>query len=279
MLPKNRFRTTGLAAGVLLVAVVAAARPGTGGEAAAGQFARASSWGFEVFGRGSWNRTGGREEVTIGVSAGEDRDSVTSKSDLGAWDPGGGLGVRATRGRVGVEASWLRIRTRAVRRFAPYAGASGADADDLAVDLSLDGTADADLFVGQIVVRTAPGGAVTGFFGLGAGWLRVSDPVAGEFEAGAPLGAVPPELLSAFAVEVESDAGQAVLGGSAGVTIQAGRVFLRPRVEAWVGRELAGNYRIVFGAPLLPGDIGIDLSSTLRPTFLMFAVDLGLDLR
>lgn len=303
MLLKNRLLTPVFVAGVLLAPITAAARqpevriavlaanagapgdplPGTATETAAtpGQPARAmSSWGFEVFGRGGWNRVRSTEEVTLGLSAGEDRDSVTAEDDLATWDFSGGLGVRAVRGRIGFEASWQRIRTEALRRFATTAGESGTGLDDAGVNLA-ETEADADLFAGQIVVSLSPGSRVSGFVGLGAGWLRVTDPVAAEFEAGTPLGEVPPELRSAFEVQVESDAGQAVLGGSAGLTIRAGRVFIRPRVEAWVGRELAGSYRIGFGAdePLFQGGIGIDVSSRLRPMILAFAVDIGFDLR
>lgn len=302
---KNPLLPTCLVTGVLLSAVLAAAAqpkpefritadsvsagapaeplPETAAEpgSAPGQSARAGSpWGFEVFGRGSWTRVQGREEVSIGLRGGEALESLSAEGDLAAWDLGSGLGVRAVRGRLGIEASWQRIGTEVLRRFAPARGDGETVLDDAGV--SPVGTeVDADLFVGQIVFRTSPRGAVSGFVGLGAGWLRVSDPVADEFDAGTLLGEAPAALRSAFETQAESDAGQPVLGGSAGLTIWAGRVLVRPRIEAWVGRELAGNYRIGFAAddPLLPGGVGFDLSSRLRPTLLLFAVDLGLNLR
>ncbi len=255
--------TTPLLAAVLFV-----------GTAVAAQERREPRWEFDISGRGGWTRAHAAEDVTFAAFVGDERITVAAEDELSSWGLGGGLGARVMRGRFGVEAAWQRTRTSTLVPFVANAEALGVEGAELARE-----EVNADLLVGQLVFRAAVGGPYSVFAGLGVGRLRVEDPVTADFEAATDAVTNPGELLPALQPEVISDEASLVAGGSIGVTARTGRFFIRQRFEAWFGGKSAATYRVSLPSTFLTPEIGVEAESRLRPTLVMFSVDIGFSLR
>lgn len=146
--------------------------------------------------------------------------------------------------------------------------------------LLADDNARADLFLAQVFFRSAAGERRVSFFvGAGAGLLRVEDPRTQGLRAGEFLDAVPADFRSLIELDIAADQSALVFGGSLGLSLRAGRLFLRPRFDGFFGRPLAVDYRFEFGGggELFPADHApaLLLEGRITPRFLFLGFDIG----
>ena len=118
------------------------------------------------------------------------------------------------------------------------------------------------------------------FVAAGAGILRVDDPRVAALRDESFLEEVPANFRSFFETELTADRTALAFGGSLGLSIRAGRLFLRPRLDAFFGRPLLATYRVRFGSGdgsfLPPGQAPVlTLESSMTPRFLFLGVDIG----
>ena len=128
----------------------------------------------------------------------------------------------------------------------------------------------ADVLVGQVVRGFALSRTSELFVGLGAGWMRATDSSTDRLLSGAGFPDpeeitgelppdVPPELVASFVPEVEFTANRSsiVFAGSLGVSLRAGRILLRPRLDVIIARALTTELTVGF-----PGLVDLDLPET-----------------
>lgn len=243
-----------------------------------------TGWAVEAFARPAWGQVHATSDDSIGVVIGADSITESVRGSGSSLILGGGAGARLTRGRFGVEAAWQRLRSAELTPFSITADAPALDElTDADVRFAVgDDEARADLFLGQVFYRTAADGQrVSIFVGAGVGFVRVDDPVTAQIQAGDFLDAVPAEFRLLAEPEVVADQSALVFGGSLGLSIRAGRVFLRPRLDAFFGRSLTVTHQFRFGQDFLPSDFPsdqvpvLDLESSITPRFIFLGVDIG----
>lgn len=256
----------------------------------------ASAWDFEVFARGGLAAIPANGEVAwfgtvLDPSAPYDLGFVRemSRSNLeSAW----GTGLRAMRGRWGVETQYLRISSGA---FQPGSLIQETTLDPLRTLAS--GGEPEDLLIAQGIFRfRIATRAAQLFVGLGAGYLRfptidssrrdgilLTDFYAAEVEPG-----LPQSLSNSLTLQEERTGRSSfVVAGSAGITVRTGRFLVRPRIDVLAGgtRQTAASWD-AGGEFEVPGvgrqwiDLGTEsLEVTGRPLFFLFSVDLGWSFR
>lgn len=252
----------------------------------------APAWGFELFGRGGLAGIPANGEVRwIGTvfdpSAPFELEFIgdASRPDrTSAW----GAGFRAMRGRWGFETQYLRMTTGA---FQP-----GSLIDETGLDplrALAPGGQPEDALIAQGIFQFPIGGAGARLFvGFGAGYLRcptldtsrrdeilISDFYAFEVEPD-----LQQSLSNTLTLNEERTGRYSVLvAGSAGLTMDAGRFFVRPRIDVFLGRtrETTATWgaRGEFDLPEV-GPQWIDLGTESvgvsgRPLFVLFSVDVG----
>ena len=269
---------------------LAAEEPRFGASAAPGQFGlsgRRSGWALELFGRPAWNGVWVAQVATGAVSFGPDSFLGAEDASLSSSSLGVGAGLRAVSGRFALEAVWHRVRTRDLIPFGDPRGSffeefGGEEAPFYA---DPDEKARADLCVAQLIFRVPFGSGATGmFFGVGGGIARVEDPVTEAFGRGEFLGDVPPELQDLIETDVTPNQSAPVFGGSLGVELEIGRLFVRPRVDILFGRELTVGYGLRLGFAGFGLDdlmmeeeaLSLEVHNSMTPRFLLFSVDIGL---
>ena len=270
---------------------VTAKEPTLAGSSAPGQFGRSgprSGWALELFGRPAWNGVRVNQTATGTISLGPDSFIGATDASLSSASLGGGAGVRAVSGRFAIEAVWHRVRTR---DLIPFGDAGEGLFDEFGDEegpfyAGPDEKARADLYVAQLIFRVPfRSGAAGMFFGVGGGTVRVEDPVTEAFGRGAFLGDVPPEVEDLIETEVTPNQSALVFGGSLGVEFGIGRLFVRPRMDIFFGRELTVDYQLRLAGlglgELLPEDeaLGIEVYNSMTPRFLLFSVEIGLTTR
>lgn len=282
----------------------------------AGQDARAhrrsGGWRVELFGRGGAHVLAAslRTEMSLsGFEVGEPPISFSAGDSESAWNYLGAGGVRLARGRSGVEVAWAfapnRLLTPAVADAGPfgafelvepggrYRGGDGYGDDRTEDDgYELDGRADSR--AGMLVVQAFHEAPVFGpdirlFVGLGGGWLRVRDEGSDRLMAGGddPLGIFalarqgfpgdPPPIETDFRVTQARD--KALFGGSVGVTLAAGNLIVRPRVDVYWSGALLSDTVLTIADPTSSMSGSMTISERVRPAFFLFSVDFGFTFR
>jgi len=254
--------------------------------------ARAPAWGLELFARGGLAGIPANGEVRwIGTvfhpSAPFDLEFI---GDAGRPDrtPAWGAGFRAMRGRWGFETLYLRMTTGA---FQP-----GSLIDETALDplreLASGGQPEDALIaqgIFQLPIRAA--GARL-FVGFGAGYLRCptldtsrrDEILLTDFYAFEVEPDLPQSLSNTLTLHEERTGRYSVLiAGSAGLTMEAGRFFVRPRIDVLLGQTRETTATWGAGGEFDLPDVGrhrVDLGTesvevSVRPLFVLFSVDLG----
>jgi len=253
---------------------------------------KAPAWGFELFGRGGLAGIPANGEVRwIGTvfhpSAPFELEFIADASRPDRT-PAWGAGFRAMRGRWGFETQYLRMTTGA---FQPGSLIDETALDPLRALASAGQPEDALIVQGIFQLPIRAGGAHL-FVGLGAGYLRTP-----TFDTSHRAEIL---LTDFYAAEVEPDLQQSLsnsltlqeertgrysflVAGSAGLTLETGRFFVRPRIDVLLGRtrETAATWGV--GGEFDLPDVGrqwIDLGTESveasgRPLFVLFSVDLG----
>lgn len=301
--PDGRYHSVYLA--LLLIALLGASAPAFGtasqrkddrqNEPSAAQPVppkKAPAWHFELFGRGGLAGIPANGEVRwIGTvfhpSAPFELEFIAEAGRPDrtlAW----GAGFRAMRGRWGFETQYLRMTTGA---FQP-----GSLIDETAFDplreLAPGGQPEDALIAQGIFQFPIRAAGARLFVGFGAGYLRC--PTLDTSRRDEVL------LTDFYAFEVEPDLQQSLsntltlheertgrysvlIAGSAGLTMEAGRFFVRPRIDVFLGgtRETTATWGAggEFDLPKV-GRQWIDLGTESvevsgRPLFVLFNVDVG----
>lgn len=266
-------RTALWTSAVLALASGASARTGPGGDRDFEFFGALAGGGLRIVGEDSY-----KADYDLGLgpqSAGERVEGSRVGFDFG-W----GVGVRAARGQWGVEAAYRQIRSR---RLTPGYLAADAGATP---DIPEFGTATGfgrngpprsrgDLYFGQFFrrFRVRDGAALS--IGLGGGYLRVSN---GGTLTASVLGAV---SAAGVDFDFEETRSSPVYGGSVALTMEFGRLLLRPRLDAVLAtRRLAQSSD--FDLPGVPDDRGGSLrlayaaTSEFRPSFFLVSLEIAL---
>lgn len=237
---------------------------------------------FEFFGGlgGGGLRIAGEDSYTVDYDLGLGPQSAGERVDgsrLG-FDFGWSLGVRAARGQWGVEAAYRQVRSR---RLTPGYLAADAGATPVIPELALQpdwSAADyprsrGDLYFGQFFRRFRVRDGAVLSAGIGGGYLRVAND--GN-----------PTALSALSTagvdfEYEETRDSPVYGGSVALTMEFGRVLVRPRLDAVIAaRRLSQSSD--FETAGIPDDRGGTLrlaygaTSEFSPTFFLVSVEIGL---
>ena len=237
---------------------------------------------FEFFGAltGGALRIASEDSYTVDYDFGLGPQSAGERAEGSrvGFDFGWGLGVRAARGRWGVEAAYRQIRSR---RLTPgYLGAdAGATPDIPELPLSPAATdyprSRGDLYFGQFFRRLGIRDGATLSLGIGGGYLRVAGD--GTSTASAL------RALSAAGAEFEFDEtrGSSVYGGSVALTMEFGRVLVRPRLDVVIAaRRLAQSSDFdIAGIPDNRGGtlrLAYTATSEFRPAFFLVSVEIAL---
>ncbi len=197
-----------------------------------------------------------------------------------------GAGLRAMRGRWGLEATWQQLG--AADLFGAAVLKSEIAATRLGgVSASLRDVTAQVLGVLTLVEFGLPGADSDGFVGFGVGHVRV----AGPSEALGPQ-VHPPTFFwedgESFPLrgepspaEVGGDRASFLVGGSAGVTLARGRLLLRPRLDVFVAHTMSEDES--WAIDLRYADeqrrfrlTGVETLETLvRSSVFLFSLDLG----
>ncbi len=251
------------------------------------------AWEFEVFGRGGAAGLSARGEVSFGVeipdpnfalSDTERFPDLTTSARSANW----GAGLRARRGRWGLEGQYHRVDTSvflptALIRETSIEGSGDIPLLEAATDLV------AVLGVLEFPFRSGPSGF---FVGLGAGYAVMGNREASRVPMGdsgtgfsdETFGDAENVLLSASLSprDYHADRGSLLVGGTAGLTLRTGRLFLRPRLDVFLGgtrtTEESWDFDIGVSAPGQRFDFAgvVALETAVRPRFFLFSVDVGL---
>lgn len=236
---------------------------------------------FEFFGAltGGALRIASEDSYTVDYDLGLGPQSAGERAEGSrvGFDFGWGLGVRAARGQWGIEAAYRQVRSR---RLTPgYLGADAGATPDIpeAFPRPDTGATDfprsrGDLYFGQFFRRLRLRDGATLSLGIGGGYLQV------EYDTAATvLGPVP----TGVDLEYEETRGSPVYGGSAALTMEFGRVLVRPRLDAVIAaRRLSQS--IDFDITGVPDNRGGTLrlaytaTSEFRPVFFLLSVEIAL---
>ena len=79
--------------------------------------------------------------------------------------------------------------------------------------------------------------------------------------------------------DFRADRGVVVLGGSVGLTLRMGRMFLRPRLDAFIGgaRSTEESWGMDLHVPEVQDEVAatMTLNTTMRPRLFLFSVEVG----
>ena len=254
------------------------------GEAQMG-FSSGTGARIEVFGRAGLValRVSSTDSFGFGAMAGADSPdqsvSLSRRSSQFGW----GGGARLLYGNWGIEGSYGIFRSVDLTPGGVYRDLADEDSDnpELAADLPLVASR-VDLLLAQgIGAFPLAGGSMELSFGLGAGWIRATDSTTDRFLEGAAFNlGLQPDAPLVPDFDFEADRSSIVYVGSMGLSFRLGRLLLRPRVDVVFGPTLTTS--LTAGADLELGEevdvppLEVRWNSTLKPTILFFAVDIGL---
>ena len=240
-----------------------------------------SSWEIQFAGHGGLAGLISRGEVRLLlVSAASPVDETVGYSREGSW----GAGLRVIRGRWGLEVQHHRVAGRGFMPAAMVRETNWRGAQELAI------TDSANDLLSAFAVREFPlrDERVRFYLAAGGGYLLM-----GGDSGRLAVNNIPPGISGAYdfggesydgSIEVvggdfRADRGVAIFGGSLGLTLRMGRMFLRPRLDAFVGRardtEERWDMRFDFPEVGQHGGDTMTLQTSVRPRFLFFNVDVG----
>ena len=264
---------------------------------AAGQgFSVSSGRQMELFGRLGLASVNVTAEDSFGIAAGMDGGMASLSASRRVSEFGWGGGARLMSGSWGIEGTYNIFDSLALSPGWLVADDTGAGGTAGLLDLPLVASK-ADVLVGQVVRGFALSRTSELFVGLGAGWMRATDSSTDRLLSGAGFPDpeeitgelppdVPPELVASFVPEVEFTANRSsiVFAGSLGVSLRAGRILLRPRLDVIIARALTTELTVGF-----PGLADLDLPETeelgipelsyttsVTPRIYLLSVDVGL---
>ena len=237
---------------------------------------------FEFFGglSGGGLRIAGEDSYTVDYDLGLGPQSAGERADGSrfGFDFGWSLGVRAARGQWGVEAAYRQIRSR---RLTPGYLAADAGATPVIPELALQSGWSAadyprsrgDLYFGQFLRRFRVRDGATLSVGIGGGYLCVAN------DGTSTALSVPSTPGLDFEYDETRDS--PVYGGSVSLTMEFGRVLVRPRFDTVIAaRRLTQSSD--FETAGVPDDRGGTLrlayaaTSEFSPTFFLLSVEIGL---
>lgn len=265
--------------------------------AAAQGFSVSSGRQMELFGRLGLSFVNVTAEDSFGIAAGTFSDATSLSASRRVSEFGWGGGARLMSGRWGVEGTYSVFDSLALSPgwlVEDEAGAGEVTTGlfDLPVVASK-----ADVLVGQVVRGFPLSRTMELFVGLGAGWMRATDsstdrllsgagfPDASEITGELPPD-IPPEFLAALVPEIEftADRSSVVFTGSLGVSLRAGRILLRPRLDVIIARALTTELALRFpglaelGLPETDefGLAEFSYTTSVTPRIYLLSVDVGL---
>ena len=274
----GRRRTAGALAALALAALPAAT---------AAQPARDSGgFYFEIFGTPGWNALSASAEDSLSLDKTADPSATVIGSRLSSdFAYGGGVGLGW--GSWGIEAAYRRTDARDLTPSHLLID-TGAYAAQGAAFGPVGGIAElprsrADLYFGQVVYRLPLALGARLSIGVGAGYLRVTDSytnglLARDWEQVALPAAG--SGISFDRVTFTADRDGFAYGGSVAVSVQAGPIFLRPRLDVVLTAEpLTTAFEFDYPGPAPPGSSATvtgALGTSLRPVFLLASLEIGL---
>lgn len=275
----GRRRTAGALAALALAALPAAA---------AAQPPRDSGgFYFEIFGTPGWNVLSASAEDSLSL----DKTAAPSATVIGSrlssdFAYGGGVGLGW--GSWGIEAAYRRTDTRDLTPSHLLID-TGAYAAQGAAFGPVGGVAElprsrADLYFGQVVYRLPLARGARLSIGVGAGYLRVTDSytngLLGRDWEQVALPAAAGNGVSFDQVTFLADRDGLAYGGSVAVSVQAGPIFLRPRLDVVLTAEpLTTAFEFDYPGPAPPGSSATvtgALGTSIRPVFLLASLEIGL---
>ena len=240
-----------------------------------------ASWEIQFAGHGGLAGLISRGEVRLLIaSISSPVDETVGYSREGSW----GAGLRVIRSRWGLEVQHHRVAGRgfmpsAMVRETNWRGAQELAITDSANDLlSVFAVREFSRLDERVSFYLAAGGGYL-LMGGDSGRLALNDIPPGISGAHDFRGASHEASAEVVGRDFRADRGVAIFGGSLGLTLRMGRMFLRPRLDAFVGRarDTEESWDMRFDFP----EVGVHdrdrmaLHTSVRPRFLLFSVDVG----
>ncbi len=240
-----------------------------------------ASWEIQFAGHGGLAGLISRGEVRLLIaSISSPVDETVGYSREGSW----GAGLRVIRSRWGLEVQHHRVAGRgfmpsAMVRETNWRGAQELAITDSANDLlSVFAVREFFRLDERVSFYLAAGGGYL-LMGGDSGRLALNDIPPGVSRTGDFGGESVEATIQMTRRDFRADRGVAIFGGSLGLTLRMGRMFLRPRLDAFVGRarDTEESWDMRFDFP----EVGVHdrdtmaLHTSVRPRFLLFSVDVG----
>ena len=239
------------------------------------------SWEIQFAGHGGAAGLVSRGEVRLALASNlSPIDETVGYSRERSW----GASLRAIRGRWGVEVQHHRV---AGRGFSPAAmmqetrwfGARELTITESADDLlSVFALWEIPLAQERARFHLAAGGGYL-LMGGDSGRLALEDLPVGVSRMATFGGASHEAAIEMTERDFRADRGVAVLGASLGLTLRMGRMFLRPRLDAFVGgaRSTEESWDMHLHVAEFQDEVAatMTLNTTMRPRLFLFSVEVG----
>ena len=242
---------------------------------------QAPSWEIQFAGHGGAAGLVSRGEVRLAIASTLGPvDETVGYSRERSW----GAGLRVMRGRWGVEVQHHRVASRGFMPAAMMRETRWLGTEDLALTESADdllsvfGVREFPLARGRARFHLAAGGGYL-LMGGDSGRLAMEDLPLGISRM-ATLGGVSHEaVIEMTEGGFRADRGVVVLGGSLGLTLRMGRMFLRPRFDVFLGRARTTeeSWGMSMQVPEIQHEVAttMTLNTTMRPRLFLFSVEVG----
>lgn len=239
------------------------------------------SWEIQFAGHGGAAGLISRGEVRLAIASSVGPvDETVGYSRERSW----GAGLRVIRGRWGVEVQHHRVASRgfmpaAMMRETPWFGAEELPLTDSADDLlSVFAVREFPLVQGRARFHLAAGGGYL-LMGGDSGRLVLEDLAPGISRMATFGGASHETAIEMTEGDFRADRGVAVLGGSLGLTLRMGRMFVRPRFDVFLGRARTTeeSWGMHLHVPEVQDEVAttMTLNTTMRPRLFLFNVEVG----
>ncbi len=240
-----------------------------------------ASWEVQFAGHGGLAGLVSRGEVRLAIASSVSPvDETVGYSRERSW----GAGLRVMRGRWGVEVQHHRVAERTFTPAAMMREISLFGSQDLPLTESADDLLSAfavwemPLANGQARFYLAAGGGYL-LMGGDSGRLALEDLPPG-ISRSTVLGDAPGGAsLRMTEGDFRADRGVVVAGGSLGLTLKMGRMFLRPRLDAFLGgaRTTEESWGMHFDLAGVRDQTAstMTLDTTMRPRLFLFSVEVG----
>ena len=240
-----------------------------------------SPWELQVFGRGGAAGLVARGEASLALaSAVSPPDETVGYSREASW----GAGLRLMRYRWGFEVQHHRVAGRVFTPTAMVRETSWRGVQDLTIADSADDLLSA-LAVWELPLHDkrarfslAVGGGYL-LVGVDSGRLRLNDLPPGISRTGSFDGESHEATVEMTGGDFRADRGVVVFGGSLGLALKMGRLFLRPRLDVFFGgtrsTEERWDMNLDFAGVRHQTETAMMLHTTMRPRFFLFSVDVG----